>query len=113
MKIKYLVVITFCFLTSCVSYDYVKIREDIRTNLKTNNHIKAIQNVNDDDFYSKNNSILLKKLEQGTVHFNVGNYYQSLQYFDEAEKIAESLYTVKISSKLKGMINETIPKTKY
>lgn len=106
MKIKYIIVIACCFLTSCISYDYVKIREDIRTNLKTNNHIKAIQNVNDKDYYSKDNSILLKKLEQGTVHFNVGNYYQSLQYFDEAEKIAESLYTIKISSKLKGMIND-------
>ena len=108
MKIKYIIVIACCFLTSCISYDYVKIREDIRTNLKTNNHIKAIQNVNDKDYYSKDNSVLLKKLEQGTVHFNVGNYYQSLQYFDEAEKIAESLYTIKISSKLKGMINDNL-----
>ena len=108
MKVKYSIVIICCFLTSCISYDYVKIREDIRTNLKANNHIKAIQNVNDKDYYSKDNSVLLKKLEQGTVHFNVGNYYQSLQYFDEAEKIAESLYTVKISSKLKGMINDNL-----
>ena len=79
MKVKYSIVIICCFLTSCISYDYVKIREDIRTNLKANNHIKAIQNVNDKDYYSKDNSVLLKKLEQGTVHFNVGNYYQSLQ----------------------------------
>ena len=106
MKVRYFIVITCYFLTSCISYDYVKIREDIRTNLTTNNHVKAIQNVNDKDYYSKDNSILLKKLEQGTVHFNVGNYYQSLQYFDEAEKIAESLYTIKISSKLKSIIND-------
>lgn len=106
-KIKLLFVLACLLATSCaIDYDYVKIRNDIRSNIDINNKEKAIQIVNDEKFYSDGNSILLKKLEQGTVQYMAGNYYQALKYFDEAEDIAESLYTVKISSKLKSVVSD-------
>lgn len=101
-------IITILFtLCSCsINYDYVNIREEIRNSLSTKNNMKAINLVNGENYYSVKNSVLLKKLEQGTVYYDLGKYYQALNYFNDAEKIAEELYTIKISSKLKSIISD-------
>ncbi|MBR2141302.1 MAG: hypothetical protein IJ853_03000 [Rickettsiales bacterium] len=103
---KVIAFITCVLLCSCAaSGSYIKLKEELRNDLKAGNKEKAVLTVNNKDYYSGKNSILVKKMEQGTANYIAGNYYQSLKYLDEAEKIAEELYTVKISSKLKGAVN--------
>ncbi len=77
-------------LSSLRNYDY--------------NSAKTI--VNGEKFYNKEKDIFLNKVEKGTTYYLSKDYYQSLKYFEEAQKICENLSaTTRVSGKLKGVID--------
>ena len=90
-------------LSSCSGA--VKNREisvKIRQNIKNNEYDQALENAKSKNYYTQENSKLLKNLEIGTIHYMRGEYYQALKYFEKAKKISDDLYTISVSRKLSG-----------
>jgi hypothetical protein len=76
--------------------------------LSKKDYVSALKIVNDKNFYPEERLDLLRKLEQGTVNYLAGNYKIALKYFDEAEKIDRDSFTVSISSKIKGGVDDNL-----
>lgn len=100
---KFLYIILLTSLISCSGA--MKNREIsgvLAQNIKNKNYDAALKNTQNKDFYPQENSKLLKNLETGTVYYLRGDYYQALQYFENAKKISDDLYTISIKNKIKS-----------
>ncbi|MDR2760571.1 MAG: hypothetical protein LBB09_01855, partial [Rickettsiales bacterium] len=84
-----------------------KIRELVAS-VERKDYNSAVKIVEEKNFYPEQNSILVKKLEQGSAHYLAKNYRKALRYFDEAEAAAEELYTISIKSKIRGALDENL-----
>ncbi len=76
----------------------------LRSYLASRDYSKAEEFVQSDKFIEDENSRLLKYLEQGTVFYLNGKYYQSLKTFEKAKELSDKLFTVSISKKLKAAV---------
>ena len=74
-----------------------KLSADYRQLVQQGKFSAALEIAESKSFYPDENSRLLKLLEIGTIHFYQGNYYQSLQAFDQAKNLSDQLFTVSIS----------------
>lgn len=98
---KYFIILFTFFLYSCSNVNNNrKFSNSIYNNVLNKNYEEALKIAKNDDFYSNNNSRLLKFLELGTIHYLNNNYYQSLKYFEKAKKIGDELYTISLSKKV-------------
>ena len=97
---KYFILLYVFILCSCSSViNDRKTTKTIYTEVMNKNYQNALEIVNNDNFYSKDTSKLLKFLELGTINYLNKNYYQALKNFEEAKKISDELYTISISKK--------------
>lgn len=62
----------------------------------------AIKDAKSKSFYAQENSVLLRKLEIGTIHYLKGDYFQALKYFEDSKKISDDLYTTSIKKAIAG-----------
>ncbi len=76
----------------------------LRSYLASRDYKKAEEYVKTEGFIKDENSRLLRLLEQGTVFYLNGNYYQSLKTFEKAKELSDKLFTVSISKKLKTAV---------
>jgi hypothetical protein len=109
MKNFWLLVFVLCIFTSCGTV--VKDRDmrvKLANDIKTKNYSGALNIVEQKDFYSDKNSVLLKNLEIGTVHYLRGEYYQSLKSFENAKKISDDLYTISVKKKIASVWDENM-----
>ena len=98
---KYFVIFYILLVCSCSNViNDRKATKTIYMEVMDKNYQEALEIVNNDDFYSKDTSKLLKFLELGTINYLNNNYYQALKNFEEAKKISDELYTISISKKL-------------
>lgn len=77
----------------------------LRSLLSLRDFKKAEKFVERDKFIPDENSRLLKYLEQGTVLYLNGDYYQSLKIFEKAKTLSDKLFTVSVSKKLKSAVS--------
>ena len=110
LKILNILAVSVFTLTACVNGKRNAFNEQIKQSLSNYDYKTAISTVNNEKYISGDNSILLKKMEQGAVYYRSKNYYQALQYLDEAEKISDELYTISLSKKAVGAINSNFDK---
>lgn len=80
--------------------EIIKYREFVQTK----DYKSAIAIMKGDSIYKDEESRLLKYLELGTLHLYSGEYYQALQYFDQARDLSDKLFTVSISKKVAGIV---------
>ena len=101
---KYFVIFYILLVCSCSNViNDRKATKTIYMEVMDKNYQEALEIVNNDDFYSKDTSKLLKFLELGTINYINNNYYQALKNFEEAKKISDELYTISISKKTLSM----------
>lgn len=101
---KYFVIFYILLVCSCSNViNDRKATKTIYMEVMDKNYQEALEIVNNDDFYSKDTSKLLKFLELGTINYLNNNYYQALKNFEEAKKISDELYTISISKKTLSM----------
>jgi len=90
-------------LISCASGN----RKDtlaLRSYIKQRDFKKAESFVKQKKFINAEESRLLKYLEQGTVFYLNGSYYQSLKTFENAKKLSDKLFTVSLSKKITSAV---------
>lgn len=107
---KFLLLFLILFtITSCGSV--VQDRQDrtsLTNSIKTKNYEEAMKIVKQKKFCSGENSLLLKYLEIGTVHYLRGEHYQALKSFENAKNISDDLYTISISKKTASIWDENM-----
>ena len=59
-------------------------QDEIREALYRSETAEALKIAESDDFYTDDESILLRHLELGNLHYLNGSYYQALKHFDAA-----------------------------
>lgn len=100
---KLLLYVVVLFIFGCATTS-VKDVDAYKRLLQERKYTEALQYAKKETFFSGEHSKLLKLLEYGTVHHLMGEYYQSLKYFDEAQELSDRLYTVSISKKAKSFV---------
>lgn len=83
-------------------------QEKLRKDLTHKKYDNAVVLVNDKKFFSEERSILLNRLEKGTTFYLKGDYFQAMQYFAEAQKISDDLYTTSIKGKIGSALNANL-----
>lgn len=94
-------------LISCASIAHRDMQDKLVMNLSNKHYHEAIKIANNKDFLDDKHSVLLRALEQGTTYYFSGKYYQSLQKLDEAQKIANELFTISVSNKILSIATNT------
>ena len=102
-KENFLSILLCCLFISCSSGNRER-HQQMAQHIAKQEYSSALKVVNDKEFYKQTNHKLIKQLELGTVNYLNKNYCQALYYFNSAEKTADELYTVSISSKFKGFV---------
>lgn len=95
-------------MCSCVSTSYRTMQTKLKNDIVNKNYDSAVLLVNNKKFIPEDRSILLNKLEKGTTFYLKGDYFQAIQYFTEAQKISDDLYTVSISKKIASVLNANL-----
>ena len=107
MLIKRFSFVLICILvSSCASTRKNRDAQKELKRLTSNGKItKAIELVKGDGFFPEKRSLLLKKLELGSLYYLKGSYYQSVRTFDAAKELSDKLYTESLSKALKAAIS--------
>ncbi|HLE09942.1 MAG: hypothetical protein A2504_02995 [Bdellovibrionales bacterium RIFOXYD12_FULL_39_22] len=97
----------FLGLFGCASTSQKTVLE-VKSLVRERQFEKALAIIESDNFYPEERSKLLKLLEDGTVRYFAGHYYQASKLFYEAQELSNKLYTVSISKKaLTGLANDS------
>lgn len=102
---RFLFVLIFTLL-GCSSLDYRLEQTNLLKDVSVENFDDAYKKVIDKEFLNENESILLRKLEQGAVAYYAKKYYIALKYFDDAHAISVDLYTKRLGNKISAIIDE-------
>ncbi len=97
---KYFIFLFIFFICSCSNT--ISNREasfSIYNSVMNKNYQEALQMAQSDNFYSDENSKLLKLLDIATLQYLNKNFYQSLKYFEKAKELSDNLYTKSLSRK--------------
>ena len=97
---KYFIFLFIFFICSCSNT--INNREasvSIYNSVMNKNYQEALQMAQSDNFYSDENSKLLKLLDIATLQYLNKNFYQSLKYFEKAKELSDDLYTKSLSRK--------------
>lgn len=85
------------FSGGCSASRYA-MQDEIREALYRSETAEALKIAESDDFYTDDESILLRHLELGNLHYLNGSYYQALKHFDAARLKSKELYTRSLSN---------------
>lgn len=77
----------------------VKTKEQLRSLVSARNYPRALELVKSDKYYPEERSRLLKYLEEGIIHYLLGDNYQSLKILEQAQALSDRLFTVSISKR--------------
>ena len=102
---KIFIILLFC-LTACFAPNYTDLQKKIVTNVTKGKYREAIKFV--DENYNKDSVSLLNTLEKATIYYLEKDYKNSIKYFDMAESIADELYTISITDKLKNIMGDAL-----
>lgn len=95
-------------LASCGTAQNRKSVAKLKKLVSAGDYKKALELTKSDKFYKEDNSKLLKLVEVGTLQNLNGQYFQSLQSFDEAKELSRQLFTKSIRKKiLSGVGNDS------
>jgi hypothetical protein len=96
------------FLTACASATKNRETQDaLMTELHKKDFKSARSHVKRKDFYKAQNSKLLKLMEQGTVLYLAGDFYQASKVFEEARKTSDDLFTESVSRKIGAAVGSS------
>lgn len=91
------------FLSACSSGG-LKDRKQLRDLFRSEQHEEGLKLLSKSDEYKEEKTRLLLYLEQGLLHHDRGNYYQSVLAFEKAKDLSRKLYTKSISKKAKTWV---------
>lgn len=94
---KALCLLLLLFTTGCRSVSSYEMQSRARALTVQGKTKEAAAIVASYEFYPYESSRLVRYLDNGTMHYLNGNYYQALQQFDKAREAAAELYTQSIS----------------
>ncbi len=104
--LQIVVALYFLLLFGCATTSKETVLE-VKNLVKERQFDKALAIIESDKFYPEERSRLLKLLEQGTVKYFSGQYYQASKIFYDAQELSNQLYTVSVSKKaLTGLSND-------
>lgn len=90
------------FVSSCASKG--KLIGEYQKLVTEKNYVGAQNLLNSKKLYEDKESELLNLVENGSLHLYQQNYYQALQYFDQARDLSDKLFTVSLSKKVTSTI---------
>ena len=89
-------------LSGCASKG--KLIGEYKKLVEEKNYVGAQDLLNKEKLYANKESELLNLVENGSLHLYRQNYYQALQYFDQARDLSDKLFTVSVSKKITSSI---------
>lgn len=102
MRILFSFLLVFVFV-ACSSTSK-KTLKNYTTYLQDKDYKTALELAESKKFYKDKESLLLKKIEIGTLQFLQSDFSASLKNFEEARELSNSLYTKSISKKAKAYL---------
>ncbi len=102
MKIFHFLLLTS--LLSCASLSQRKERAEIIDLYKSKSYEELTKRIKEEKILNEERDRFLKQVELGSIFFRLGQYESSLASFRLARKIAEHLYTVRVSKKIESYL---------
>lgn len=97
--------------TGCATTQNREQHQKLRHLVASGMYSEAQALVKSDKFYSDDDSKLVKLLEEGTVLYLEGKYYQALKVFDKGDDLSQKLFTKSIKGKIKAaIVNSNVDK---
>jgi tetratricopeptide (TPR) repeat protein len=103
MKQLFLIINLFLVLHGCSSGG-LKDRDGLRKLYQQRKYNESIQYLKTNKFYNKNDSRLLKLMEEGIIYHSLGDYLTSIKILEQAKELSRQLYTKSLSKKAKTLI---------
>ena len=89
--------LTAVLISSCATGKNRDTHAKLLGDLQSGNYQAMKAFVNDPKFYPEENSALLRLFERGSAEYLIGNLYQALKTFEQAQKLSDELFTKSIS----------------
>ncbi len=98
-------------LVSCATTKNREQQRQLLSYVKQGQYDQALQLTQQKNFFSDEQSRLLKLMDIGAVLYLKGDYYQALKKFDQADDLSQKLFTKSIKGKIKAaLVNSNVDK---